>query len=570
MLKLDSSIIQNKDEWEKAGVVLPVFDIQEMKRKTNDNPEWIHFGPGNIFRGFIAALQQDLLDRILVDTGIIAVAVRGHEIIDRIYKPYDNLSLLVTMHSNGNFDKKIIASISESLVGDPSRKADWLRLKQLFIKPSLQIASFTITEKGYNLTKMSGEFFPEVEHDVNTGPEDPQSAMGKVAALAFERYKNGAYPIAFVSMDNCSHNGEKLFEAVETIAYCWIKKGYADNGFPAYIKDRTKVTFPWSVIDKITPGPSESVNDELKRIGIESTGIVQTSKNSCIAPFVNAEGPQYLVIEDDFPGGRPPLEKAGVIFTDRSTVDKFEKMKVCTCLNPLHTALAVFGCLLGYTSIAEEMKNPLLKKLVEKVGYDEGVPVAVNPGIIDPNRFIREVIEIRFTNPFIPDTPQRIASDTSQKVGIRFGETIKAYSARDDLDPSALKYIPLVIAGWCRYLMGVDDKGVEMPLSSDPMLTELTAHLADVKFGSTQSVGKNLVPILSNSTLFGSDLYAVGLGEKIEKYFTEMIAGPGAVAATLERYLEQFLYPSKKRNRTTVIDKSQPRTYQLRNNSAGT
>ena len=99
-------------------------------------------------------------------------------------------------------------------------------------------------------------------------------------------------------------------------------------------------------------------------------------------------------------------------------------MKVTTCLNPLHTALAVYGCLLGYTLIADEMKDPDLKRLVERIGYTEGLPVVTDPGIIRPEAFLKEVLEQRLPNPFMPDTPQRIACDTSQKVPIRFGETV--------------------------------------------------------------------------------------------------------------------------------------------------
>ena len=98
-------------------------------------------------------------------------------------------------------------------------------------------------------------------------------------------------------------------------------------------------------------------------------------------------------------------------------------MKVCTCLNPLHTALAVFGCLLDYNLISAEMKNETLVKLVEGIGYKEGLPVVVNPGILDPKEFIDTVLKVRVPNPFMPDTPQRIATDTSQKLAIRFGET---------------------------------------------------------------------------------------------------------------------------------------------------
>lgn len=121
------------------------------------------------------------------------------------------------------------------------------------------------------------------------------------------------------------------------------------------------------------------------------------------------------MIEDSFPNGRPPLEKAGVYFTNRQTVENSERMKVQTCLNPLHTALAIFGCLLGYKTIYEEVKDGCLKKLIEKIGYEEGLPVVVDPKIIDPKEYLKEVIEERFPNPYIPDAPQRIATDTSQK-----------------------------------------------------------------------------------------------------------------------------------------------------------
>ena len=181
------------------------------------------------------------------------------------------------------------------------------------------------------------------------------------------------------------------------------------------------------MIDKITPRPDLGVKDMLEKSRVESMDIITTTKNTYIAPFVNAEEPEYLVIENLFPNGRPPLEEGGVIFTDRETVDKVEKMKVCTCLNPLHTALAIYGCLLGYTAIYEEMKDEQLKKMVEIIGYEEGLPVVINPGIIDPKAFLQEVLEVRLPNPFVPDTPQRIATDTSQKLAIRFGETIKAY-----------------------------------------------------------------------------------------------------------------------------------------------
>ena len=285
------------------------------------------------------------------------------------------------------------------------------------------------------------------------------------------------------------------------------------------------------MIDKITPRSSAKVQDYLNQCGFGDTELIKTEKGT-YAAFVNTEKAQYLVIEDTFPNGRPPLEKAGVIFTDRETVDKVERMKVCTCLNPLHTALAVYGCLLGYTLIADELNDPQLKRLIELIGYQEGLPVVTNPGVLDPKTFIKEVLEQRFPNPNLPDTPQRIATDTSQKVGIRFGETIKAYGNA----ASKLRFIPLAIAGWCRYLLAVDDNGKPFELSSDPLLEDLQKALQGIELGKPESAAGKLQPILSNRSIFGSDLYAVGLGEKIEGYFTELLAGPHAVRNVLKKY----------------------------------
>ncbi|PKM53423.1 MAG: mannitol dehydrogenase family protein, partial [Firmicutes bacterium HGW-Firmicutes-5] len=233
--------------------------------------------------------------------------------------------------------------------------------------------------------------------------------------------------------------------------------------------------------------------------------------------------------------GRPELEKAGVLFCDRATVNKVETMKVTTCLNPLHTALAVTGCLLGYDLIADEVKNPILKKLIETIGYTEGLPVVTDPIILSPKAFIDEVVQSRFANPFIPDTPQRIATDTSQKVGIRFGETIKSYVKDPSLDPASLVGIPLAIASWCRYLMGIDDEGNIFELSSDPMLQTLKETIDTVKMGDDFA---DLSPILSNREIFGLDLYEVGLGKTIETMFVSMLQGQGAVANTLQAYLK--------------------------------
>ena len=500
--------IKETSIWEKAGIRLPKYDVETMISKTKANPTWIHFGAGNIFRIFLGGIADDLLEAGLAETGITCVETFDEQIIDDIYAPFDNLVLSILLKADGGTDKRVLASLAEGI------KADRTRLAEIFKNPSLQMASFTITEKGYAVTS-------------------PDSAIGILTASLYERYLAGGHPMAVVSMDNLAHNGTVLKKAVLTAA-----AELANDGFVNWLNDESKVTFPMSMIDKITPRPADGIANELAEMGIENMAPITTDKRTFIAPFVNAEVPQYLVIEDKFPNGRPEFEKveAGVYLTDQDTVNKVERMKVTTCLNPLHTALAVYCCILGYTLIADEMKDEQLKNLVHQIGPIEGMPVVTDPGIISPEKFVEEVINIRFPNPFMPDAPQRIATDTSQKVGIRFGETIKSYMAKDG-DAKALKAIPLALAGWCRYLLAVDDEGNPFELSDDPMLAELTAIVADIKVSKPETYTGQLKPLLSNATIFGVDLYEAGLGAFIEELFVELIQEPGAVRATLVKYL---------------------------------
>lgn len=540
-LVLNENGLKDKKTWEEAGYALPKFDREKVKEETKKNPAWIHFGAGNIFRAFQANACQKMLNNGDMTTGLVVAEGFDYEIIEKSYRPQDNYSILVTLKADGNIEKTVIGSIVESCILDSDNAAEYDRLKEIFENPSLQMASFTITEKGYSLVDGKGTELSSVTADMANGPKKPESYIGKVVSLLYARYKAGEAPIAMVSMDNCSHNGEKLFAAVDAFAKGWNKNGLVEDGFVAYIENDSKVSFPWSMIDKITPRPDASVEEILKNDGLQGLEPVITSKKTYVAPFVNSEESEYLVIEDKFPNGRPQLEKAGLIFTDRDTVNKVEKMKVCTCLNPLHTALAVYGCVLGFEKIADEMKDEQLLKLVQTIGYKEGLPVVVNPGVIDPKEFIDTVVNVRIPNPFMPDTPQRIATDTSQKLSIRFGETIKAYNASEKLDVKDLKLIPLVFAGWLRYLMAVDDNGEAFELSPDPLISTVKPVVDKISLGSgiTADEAKEiLMPVITNKAIFGVDLCEIGLADTVIGYYLELIAGKGAVRNTLVKYVK--------------------------------
>lgn len=535
-MKLTYDGLKDRQSWAQAGIELPAYDPAGLAERTKEAPVWVHFGIGNIFRIFLGGVADRLISGGALDKGITCVETFDFDVVDKIYTPYDNLALSVTLHEDGRTDKRVLGSLTEAVKARSGDAAAWGRLREIFSAPSLQMVSFTITEKGYALRGAGGDYLGYVKADMDNGPDSVTGAMGVAAALLYARFQAGKYPLALVSMDNVSQNGKKLREAVLETARIWAEKGLVEQAFVDYVQDESAVSFPWTMIDKITPRPSEAVAQSLTQDGVEDMDIVVTSKQTYIAPFVNAEGPQYLVVEDSFPNGRPPLEQAGVYMTTRETVNKSERMKVTVCLNPIHTALCTYACMLGYELFADGMSDPELQELARQVGYVEGLPVVEDPGILSPKAFLDELMRVRFPNPYLGDTSARIAVDISQMVGIRFGENIKAYVSRYG-SADRLTAIPLAIAGWIRYLLAVDDEGNPFELSPDPMIPELRAQLAGVEFGKPDSLTNQLRPILSNTNIFGSDLYAAGIGKKIEDMVRQELAGPGAVRAALFRWL---------------------------------
>ncbi len=537
-MKLTLEGIKNTTVFQKAGILLPGYDVAAVSKKAKQAPRWAHFGIGNIFRIFIGGIADGLLEAGVLDRGLTCIETFDYDVVDKIYTPYDNLGLSVILHADGTRTYKVLGSMAEAVKAQSSDPAHWARLKEVFRSKELQLISFTITEKGYALAGSDGIYFPFIQSDIDNGPEKATSAMAVLTAMLYVRYQDSRTPIALVSMDNCSHNGDLLRHSVLTMAREWQKKGYVTEDFLTWLGDETQVSFPWTMIDKITPRPSDAIAADLEALGVEDMAPVITSKRTYIAPFINAEQPQYLVIEDRFPNGRPELEKGfGVYLADRATVNLSERMKVTACLNPVHSATGPVGVVLGEELYAKMLNtNPDMMKMARMVAYDEGLPMVEDPRILSPKAFTDELFTDRFPNEYLGDTNLRLATDTSQGVGVRFGETIKAYMKKYG-SAERLTAIPLGIAGWLRYMLGVDDMGNTYELAPDPMVPEIQAALSSVVFGNPESLTDQLHPILSNEKVFFIDLYKAGLGEKIEGMFREMIAGKGSTKATIHKYM---------------------------------
>ena len=218
-------------EWAEKGYELPKFDIEAVKAKTHAEPTWVHFGAGNIFRAFPAAILNDALNTGKYDRGVIVAESFDYEIIDKAYRPYDNMSLLVCLKSTGEIEKKVVASVTESLKADYSFGEDWARLVEIFQNPSLQMISFTITEKGYGVAPA----------DLERGLT-PVLAMGKVTALLYERFKAGKLPLEDVRR----HKGQDAAEGAPTEQVHNVNS-YVANDHP---EDEIWDAEPWMAVAK--------------------------------------------------------------------------------------------------------------------------------------------------------------------------------------------------------------------------------------------------------------------------------------------------------------------------------
>ena len=159
-MKLTYEGLKDSAAWKNAGIALPTYDPEELAKRTRENPTWVHFGIGNIFRIFIGGIADKLIRDGLMNTGIICAETFDYDVVDKIYKPFDNLALAVTLHADGKQDKRVLGSLCEAI-----KATERTRLAEIFTAKTLQLVSFTITEKGYALHGSDGKYFGFVESE---------------------------------------------------------------------------------------------------------------------------------------------------------------------------------------------------------------------------------------------------------------------------------------------------------------------------------------------------------------------------------------------------------------------
>ena len=171
-MKLTREGLKEKEAWRAKGYRIPEYDLEKVVKDTKEYPYWLHFGAGNIFKAFQANVVQNLLNEGILDRGIIAVG--NAESIEKVSRPHDELNILMTLKADGTMEKTVVGSVVESCILDAENIPEYERLKEIFVKDSLQMISFTITEKAYSLVDAAGEFLPAVAEDLENGPENPK------------------------------------------------------------------------------------------------------------------------------------------------------------------------------------------------------------------------------------------------------------------------------------------------------------------------------------------------------------------------------------------------------------
>jgi mannitol 2-dehydrogenase len=392
----------------------------------------VHFGVGGFHRAHQAMYHDRLLnDGKALDWGICGVGVmppdrRMKEALDA----QDGLYTLVLKHPDGTYEPRVIGSIIEYLFApdDPEVVIEKMAAE------STRIVSLTVTEGGYNIHAVTGEFDttnPAVVADLEPGAV-PKTTFGLITEALARRRERGIAPFTVMSCDNLQGNGH-LTQMVFT-AFARLR----DPGLADWVQ--REVRFPNSMVDRITPVTTDADRGEVReRFGIDDRWPVVCE------PFTQ------WVLEDSFTVGRAPYEDAGVQLVD--DVVPYELMKL-RLLNAGHQGLAYFGHLCGYRLVHEAAQDPLFQRFL--LGYmdEEATPtLAPVPGV-DLDEYKRTLIE-RFSNPEVRDTIARLGAESSDRIPKWVLPVIREQLKKG----GEIKRATAIVASWARYAEGVDEQG---------------------------------------------------------------------------------------------------------------
>jgi len=409
-----------------AGVARPGYDRRQVRTGI------AHLSVGNFHRSHQAMYIDTLMNAgAALDWGICGIGLQPSNTAMRdVMAAQDGLYTLVIRHGDGTWEPRVIGSIVEYLFApdDPGAAIEKLAA------PATRIVSLTVTEGGYNLDSVTGEFRgsdPAVQADLRPGAV-PQTIFGLVTEALARRRDRGIPAFTVVCCDNIQGNGHVSRRAFTAFARL------RDPGLADWMSRH--VRFPNGMVDRITPQTTEADRAELsRRFGIEDRWPVLCE------PFTQ------WVLEDDFADGRPPLEDAGVqIVPD---VEPYELMKL-RLLNASHQALCYPGYLVGYRLVHDVTSDPLFARFLLDYMTREAIPTLRPVPGIDLAGYAHQLIE-RFSNPEVRDTVARLCANASDLIPKFILPVI-----REQLTAGRpFTRAAAVVACWARYAEGTDESG---------------------------------------------------------------------------------------------------------------
>ena len=409
----------------------------------------VHLGLGAFHRAHQAVYTEEAVAAAGGDWGIVGVAPRSRDVVAAL-AAQDSLFSVTTLSGAGS-STRVIGALS----GVRHAAADPGAVVTLLADPAVRVVTLTVTEKGYRLHPATGRLLVDDDLCADlTTDRPPCTVPGLLVRGLIARYRSGAGPVALLSCDNLPANGHRLGSLVDQ-ALRRIRPGVGDD-----LLDWVggNVTFPGSMVDRIVPATTP-----------RTLAAAATALGARDLAAVAAEPYRQWVVEDDFPGGRPAWEKAGVVLTDDAR--PWERLKLRT-LNGVHSAIAYLGALAGCETVADALRLPGLHDAMCRFIAEDVAHSLMPPAGVDVVQYGDEVLE-RFANPAIAHRTVQVAMDGSQKLPQRVLHTIEARRAAGAVP----RWGALVVAAWIRFAQGAADDGRPLPLD-DPLAAEIRSRLA--------------------------------------------------------------------------------------------
>ncbi len=449
-----------------AGVSMPCYPREILQSRI------VHLGFGAFHRAHQALLTDRVLNACGGDWGICETSMFSGEALMAALRRQDHLYTVMEKSAQGN-SLTVVGSVSGSL---HARLDGMEAIIEKLAEPQVAIVSLTITEKGYCLDRSTGA--PDLQHPLIAGdlatPAQPQSAPGVLVEALRRRRDRGLSPFTVLSCDNMPENGEKIQAAVLGIA------SLLSTDLAAWIADQ--VGFPNTMVDRIVPAATEQSLDEIAA----ALGVADPCAISC-EPFIQ------WVVEDRFVAGRPAWEQAGVQFVN--DVRPYEEMKL-RMLNGSHSFLAWLGYLAGFAHISDCMQDSDFQAAAFRLMMSEQAPT-LRVQEVNLDGYAAELLH-RFANPALLHRTWQIAMDGTQKLPQRMLDSVRWHIARDSDYPC----LTLGIAGWMRYVSGVDDAGAPIEIK-DPLVDTLRNIVQNSADGEPR-----VKALLAVKSVFGEDLPA--------------------------------------------------------------